>query len=380
MKYKKWTQELLAVFGPVVTYDNALGFRKKYPIRKPVTRIRLLDENEFDREQSMTGYAFLERGYEPPWESYKALKEEEAVNFTEFFEGLEQTAPEMNPAFWRPLLRYEGLRPTLDYDYDSEILLCPSRVSSLASEIQGRVPEVEAATVERLLFRVVLAHEIGHHFTLANYSAFNVVNILKNPDLNVLEGLANWFAHAILSKEERWVLAEYAIRLSNSRRLYLYFKHSDISGLLDIFFSGTDYEKAPAALNKIIGGRLNLNGSTVVVKTSFDGVAMDWSGKGGRIIAGEEIKALSTMIRGVFITPRIQLLIGRFPKETIVVANEILNIADYQQLPDNVMILSRDSANLAEIINRHISDDDRTRIRSILDEAGLKFVNDSLGP
>lgn len=374
-KFKNWVQELLTVFGPGVTYDNGLGFRKRYLFSRPVTRIRLLDEIEFDRALSRNGYAFLERGYEPPWESYEALEEGEAVNFTEFFRGLEQITLEMNPGCWRPILRYGRIGPTLDYD--TEILLCPKRISSLADEIRNRLPEVKPEAVERLLFRVVLTHEIGHHFTLANYSAFDVVSIIENRDLNILEGLANWFAHAVLPKEERWVLAELATRLDISRRHYLYFKHSDISGLLDIFFSGTDYRKAPAALHKIIGGKMNLNGSRLVVETNFDSVAMDWSGRGGMIIAGEEIKGLATMNRGVFISPRIQLLIGRFPKKAIVVANEILNIADYEQLPENVKILPRDSTDLAEIIRRHVSKDVKTRIRSILDEVGLESVVDS---
>jgi hypothetical protein len=106
---------------------------------------------------------------------------------------------------------------------------------------------------------------------------------------------------------------------------------------------------------------------------------MDWSEKGGRIVAGEEIKALSTMRRGIFITPRIQLLIGRFPKEAIVVANKIQNVADYGELPDNIMVLPKDKADLFEIIRRHLADDDRTRIRSILDEAGLQSISDSPG-
>jgi predicted Zn-dependent protease with MMP-like domain len=379
-KYRKWTQELLAAFGPGVTYDSGQGFTKRYTFRKPVNCIRLLDESEFDKAPSMGRQfsPFLEEGYEPPFESYKALKEGESVDFSKFYKGLSRITLDTSLALWRPIFRQEGLRPTISPEYESEVLVCPSRISDRASEILDRIPELDAATIEERLFRVVLTHEIGHHFTLANYTAYDVRMILENADLNILEGLANWFTFAVLQQEERWVLAEFAIHQNISYRHYLYFKHSDISGLLDIFFSGLDYDKAPAALHKIIGGKLNLNGSTVIVETKFDGVAMDWSGKGGRIVAGEEIKALSTMSRGVFITPKIQLLIGRFPKEVTIVSNEIPNVADYKQVPDNVMILSKDSANLSEIIRKHISDDDKTRIRSILDEAMLQSVSDSL--
>jgi hypothetical protein len=98
---------------------------------------------------------------------------------------------------------------------------------------------------------------------------------------------------------------------------------------------------------------------------------MDWSGRGGIIIAGDSIRGLGTMNRGCFITPKIEFLIGRFPKETLIISNEITNIFDYGRIPENVMILPKNEKDLSAIIRSHKQEDGTFALRQILQELGI---------
>jgi hypothetical protein len=99
---------------------------------------------------------------------------------------------------------------------------------------------------------------------------------------------------------------------------------------------------------------------------------MDWSGKGATIIAKTFIKALGTMNSGYFITPKIDLLIGRFPQDVLIVTNGIGTVADYGMLPSNIVVLSKDKVDLEVVISKHLADSDEDRVRNILKEADVR--------
>jgi len=367
-RFKKWTNELLSKFGPDITYSN-----NKYQLRRPLSRIFLLNESDYDslHMKLSTKSDFLVDGFEPSFDKYTQLKDASVVNLEEFYQNENIITLDTSLACFCPVFADSDAIPMMSSDFDSVILVCPDRISESAQRLENKLPEIESDLIERLLFRVALTHEIGHHYTLGNFSVTALREVQKFKDLNILEGMANWFAYMFLDQNERWVQAEFAISQRPSYRHYLYFKHSDMSQLLDVFLKDMDYSKAPIALKNIIGGKLNLNGHMVSVASKFNGVAMDWSDKGGTIIAGEEIKALTTMKKGFFITPKIDLLIGRFPQEVTIVTNEIANAPDYGKIPDNIKVLPRDKADIMTVIKNHFSDDNNKKVESILTELGL---------
>jgi hypothetical protein len=369
-RFVKWAREILGLFGPDITYSAG----RKYSLRMPVTRIFLLDEREYDESLSgvVSNLRRLTTGYSPKFESYSVLKDyQSSVDIGEFY-GKEHTVPlDTSLGYWTPTPVFDQLGIRVNDRFESLVFLCPSRIQRYACQLRERLPEINPRFLQKYVFKIALIHEIGHHYSLANFSATDVQTVMTYQDLNILEGLANWFAYMFLSQEERWVQAEMAVDQDVAYRYYLYFKHSDLSALLDCFLAEMDYSKAPVALKKVIGGQHNLNGFMMSVGGKYDGIAMDWSGRGGIIVAGESIKGLGTMNRGCFITPKIEFLIGRFPKEALIISNEITNVFDYGMLPDNVVILPKMDKDLNAIIGSHKNEDSAIGLRLILKDLGI---------
>jgi hypothetical protein len=314
---------------------------------------------------------FLESGYEPSVEAYNNILSKNIVSLEDFYGSMNKVYLDASLGCWGPIFEQDGAKTIQSGQWSSEILLCIDRIKEKASTFKNRVPEVKANQLEKCVFRTTLSHEIGHHFTFGNFSIPALIEALTYSDLNILEGLASWFAYMFCTPEDRLVQAEMAVDQKICYRYYLFLKHADISGLLDCFLSEVSYSKAPIALSRVIGSRLDHNGRMMTVAGLYDGVAMDWSGKGATIIAKGGIKALGTMSAGCFIAPRIDLLIGRFPKDAMIVTNEIVTAADYSVLPDNIIVLPRDVIDLEVIINKHLKDDYKVLVRNILVEAGV---------
>jgi hypothetical protein len=369
-RFEKWTREILELFGPNITYSAG----RKYSLRMPVSRIYLQGEREYEKSLSSeeSDLKRLNTGYSPRLESYANLKSDQpSVDIRRFY-GEERVVPiDSSLGYWTPIAVYDQLGIRVNRRFESVIFLCPSRIQKYAPKLRRRLPEIDPRLLQKYVFKIALIHEIGHHYSLANFPTTDVQLVMAFQDLNILEGLANWFAYMFLTKEERWVQAEMAVNQDITYRHYLYFKHSDLSVLLDCFLAEMNYSKAPVALKKIIGGQHNLNGFMMSVGGKYDAIAMDWSGRGGIIVAGDSIKGLATMNRGCFIAPKIEFLIGRFPKETLVIANEITNIFDYGKIPENVIILPKDEKDLNVIINSHKQDDAMIALRLILQDIGI---------
>ena len=369
-RFEKWTREILRLFGPEITYSAG----RKYSLRMPVSRIYLLGEREYNESLSSeeSDLKRLKTGYSPRLESYADLKDDQSsVDIRQFY-GKERMVPlDSSLGYWTPTPVHDQTGIRANDRFESLVFLCPSRIQRYALALKGRLPEIDPRFLKKYVFKIALIHEIGHHYSLANFSAADVQVVMAYQDLNILEGLANWFAYMFLTQEERWVQAEMAVDQDVSYRHYLYFKHSDLSVLLDCFLAETDYSKAPVALKKVIGGQHNLNGFMISVGGKYEGIAMDWSGRGGIIIAGDSIRGLGTMNRGCFITPKIEFLIGRFPKETLIISNEITNIFDYGRIPENVMILPKNEKDLSAIIRSHKQEDGTFALRQILQELGI---------
>lgn len=368
-RYIKWTQEILNKLGPEISYSSG----SHYHLIEPISAIYLLTEKEYGEVKERLGFncSFLDSGFEPCPEEYNGIASKSFVKLEEFYGGMIKTRLDASIGCWGPTFEQNGGRTIQSSRWSSIILLCTDKIRKKAVSLRGRVPEVKANQMERCVFRITLYHEVGHHYTFGNFSVSALLEALSYADLNIFEGLANWFAYMHCTSEERWVQAEIAVDQKISYRYYLFFKHADVTKLLDCFLTDACYAKAPVALTQVIGGRLDHNGRMMTVGGPYDGVAMDWSGKGATIIAKTSIKALGTMNDGCFITPRIDLLIGRFPKNVMIVTNTIVTTADYGELPNNIIVLPRDKVNLESVINSHLEDDEKTRARNILIEAGV---------
>jgi len=375
-RFEKRTRQILSLFGPNIKYGDQNGkVIREYKLRFPVNKIFLLNESEFNESKRESGsdYELLKTGYEPSPESYQRIPTTGDFNWKSFYQKEKERPLDTSLAYWRPIFGRSSSMMPYERDFDSFVYVCIDSVIKTARSLRKRLPEIDSRFIEGILFKIVLIHEIGHHYTFANFKSEEVKEIMRLPDLNILEGLANWQTNMFLTKEEKWVQAEMAIDQRPSYRHYLYFKHCEMSALLDCFFSIMDYSKAPLAMKHVIGGQHNLNGFMMAVGGKYDGIAMDWSDKGGSIIAEDGMKGLATMRKGFFITPRIEFLIGRFPKDTIVITNEIVNIFDYGILPQNVMVISKDQKDIKKIIQKNKSENLEIRLNSILDEIGIEY-------
>ncbi|KQM11418.1 hypothetical protein AOA80_08350 [Methanomassiliicoccales archaeon RumEn M1] len=366
-KYIKWTREILNGLGPEISY----GPEGHYHLIRPISKIYLLNEQDYDKGREGFSSHFLESGYEPSVEDYNEISSKTAVRLEDFYGSKSRVWLDASLGCWGPIYEHDCTKAIHNDQWSSVILLCIDRIREKASTLKNRVLEVNANQLEKCVFRTAMNHEIGHHYTFGNFNIPALMEALTFPDLNILEGLANWYAYMFGTSDDRLVQAEMAIEQKICYRYYLFLKHADISMLLDCFLSKGNYSNAPTALVKIIGGRIDHNGRMMINAGHYNGVAMDWSGKGATIVAKGQIKALGTMNAGYFITPRIELLIGRFPKDVMIVTNEVVTAADYNTLPSNIIVLPRETIDLEAIISNHLKDDGEVLVKNILKEAGV---------
>jgi hypothetical protein len=79
---------------------------------------------------------------------------------------------------------------------------------------------------------------------------------------------------------------------------------------------------------------------------------VDWSGKGGGLLAGDFIKSTTCLSHGFIITPRINVMAGRYSKDVLILTSSKTNPIDYRILPGNMVIVEEEL--LRETIKRAI--------------------------
>jgi len=370
--------ELKRRLGPNVAYGDGPKQTYTYSISRPISAFHLLAEGEYEQVRHKLKMN-VARCYEPPLEDYSSLLEDSAFNPSQFYRGKKTVDRDTSLGFWCPLLpdKNPGSRSSSDSEYEAHVFLCPDRIINLAKSLEGNLNDIPKRSFEKAVFEAVALHEIGHHYMLAN-QPYHVVERLSRVEMDgiadsrISEGLANTFAYLMGGSHARMALCQIALNQGLSYRLFLFLKHADISTLLDCFSKPDNYAKAPWALGHVFGGKHNLNGFGIYVNGRFDGTAFDWSDKGGRIVAKDGIRTLTTMLDGCFIAPRIDLLVGRFPPNSLIVTNEIGNAPDYGQFPANIIVLPRERVDLRRIISARVEwKEVDQRVPLILADAGV---------
>jgi len=351
--YEKLTAKLMSELGPNITYGDGPRTLFKYSITKPVSTVHLLDQPEYDEERKK--YKKMnEMAYEPDIADYGSVNWSITDDIIGFYKKQNTVNTDTSFGFWIP-------QAISNEDYRTHIYLCTSRIEELSKRIKQDLFDINNKNFMQLTFHAILLHELGHHYLLAN-QPLSKVKQLTSVDFDgiadswISEGMANTFAYLLGNADTRKVLCQIHVELKQnaSHRLFLFLKHADIQALLNCFTNPGAVDSAPAALNHVFGGKMNHNGKQCWVNGPCDGVAFDWSGKGSCIIAKDRIKALCTMMDGCFITPSIDLLVGRFPQDVLIITNEIKQHPDYHKLPKNIMIISKSKCDLSVFIERHI--------------------------
>lgn len=370
-RFVRWTMAILASIGPDVEYGNGTKSLFKHSIKTPVATVYLLNTRSYERETGMENgeEPFLCRSRVAGPEDYNLVASKHQ-NIRQVLADKPYFKHDLTLGCWRPVVREGGADVP---GVVGEILLCIDRIRDAAREIAPSVPEVNSSEVEECTFRTALLHEIGHQFTFANFSQSGIPD-RDNRDALMIEGLASWFANMMSKPSDRFIQAEIAAHQPAPYRIYQFFKYADITELLKSFISDASYASSPIAFSKVVGGRLNMNGHIMRVGGKADGVLFDWSDRGGYLVAGESIKGLVSFSCGCFISPSIDFLIGRYPKDTFVVAGEIKSITDYGSLPTNVKKLGE--ARVRKAIASCADSSTDSVVPNVLAELG--FDNDNI--
>lgn len=368
--YEKWTREVLQELGPNVVHGEGNKVLFKSSIRTTVDRVYLLNQESYDRtKRSDESSPFLTRAKIGRLESYQRPIVR-GVAPREFYRDLPDGELDTSVAYWRPM------PPRGQADQSGvfgEIYVCIDQVREISRRISPRLPDVDKSRIEEYFFKACLHHEFGHHYSMANFT-YDGIPDESERDMFVIEGMAGWFAYMRSGIGERRVQAEYATLQKPPYRIYQYLKHADVTKLLHCFMSVGNYRNVPSAFSYVIGGIHNLNGYLMSVDGPYDGVFIDWSGRGGQLVAKTAIKATTSMTMGCIISSRIDLLVGRYPPEVLVVAGKIGKYIDYGILPPNIKLV--DSRRIESAIEDHKRDPSTTLTGNVLAELG--FDNDNL--
>ncbi len=358
IKFEKMTMKLINPLGPNISYGDDSGTLFKYSISRPVKTVHLLMETEYDEER-LKFKKINEMAYEPEFNDYAGVDWSNHESVIHFYKKQNKVINDTSFGFWVP-------RTNTDEDYDAEIFLCVDRIETLSKRIKPDLFDIINKNSLQLTFHAILLHELGHHYLLANQPLSKVKQLTSIDfegiaDSWISEGMASTFAYLLGNADTRKILCQIHVELiqNASHRLFLFLKHADIQALLNCFTDPGAVDSAPAALNHVFGGRMNHNGMQFWVNGLYDGVAFDWSSKGAYIFAKNGIKTLCTMMDGCIITSSIDLLVGRFPRDVLIVTNEIKQHPDYYQLPENILIIPKSKCDLTDLIEKHFLESQR---------------------
>ncbi len=351
--YEKWIAKLLDNLGPDIAYGDGQRTLFKYSIAKPVSTVHLLDQVEYDEERKRLKKLNV-MAYEPELIDYGSVNWSNSDAVIEFYKKQNKAIIDTSFGFWIP-------QAISTNEYRTHIYLCTSRIEELSKRIKRDLFDINNKNSLQLTFHAILLHELGHHYLLANQPLSKVkqltsVDFEGIADSWISEGMASTFAYLLGNADTRKVLCQIHVELKQnaSHRLFLFLKHADIQALLNCFTNPGAVDSAPAALNHVFGGRMNHNGMQFWVNGPYDGVAFDWSSKGAYIFAKNGIKTLCTMMDGCSITSSIDLLVGRFPRNVLIVTNEIKEHPDYFKLPNNIIIIPKSKCDLSAFVEKHI--------------------------
>jgi hypothetical protein len=364
--YEKWTKEILQKLGPCISYREGSRVPWSSSINTIVARIFLLNEESYRRRSGIEGEnsPFLKRGKMTTPDAYSDARAR-GLKSNEFYKDFPTIEFDITYGYWNPL-RIGG-----SHDMPGvigEITICIDRVKALHRRILPGLPDVDQTRIEEHLFKTVLLHEFGHHYSMANFS-YNGIPDEDERDLFVMEGVAGLFANLMSDTDGRRVQAEVAAYQPCPYRIYQYLKHADITKLLECFMNEGSYQNLPSVFSYVIGGRHNLNGYLMSTKGAYDGVLIDWMDRGGQLVSGTFIKAVTSISKGCVISPRIGMLIGRYSPNVLVVAGEIENRVDYGILPANIKII--DEKQVKSVIEAHQAESSGTMVLDILAELGF---------
>ena len=368
-KYKDWAEKIINKLTNTLQDEKG----RKFVLKKPINTIYILNRKDYEYTSLALCHGW--RRVEPSFESYKEYLLSASMDDVKLFYSKQPTViKEFTPSFWRR--GWDGKERRILEDisiapYEGYIFLCPDLIQKRVNELLPRLHELKNQDIEFSLFRIILLHEMGHQYSYGNLPSDQLSILQDNEDGNMSEGLANWFAFQFCTREERWILAESTVDQKPCYRYYYILRYADISPLLDSLINRTIVYSALQEFAKIVGSRLILGGGMISVRERVYGTIMDWSGKGGKILAGESIQLLGPMMSGCIVTPKIEVLFGRFPKNTLIVTNEITRIEDYGKLPPNIIILPKDKVDISAIIRSHWNDKSEECLKAILADLGL---------
>jgi hypothetical protein len=335
-RYKRWAKELLALFGPDISYGEGSKVCRCYHIKHPVNMVDILDDKDYNEmTDSHEKSDFIATGKAPIDPEYSRAR---GLGFSDLepYRKLASTSMDMSLGNYRPIPLSQ--KTLWKAETTGNITLCVPAIRRESLELRFRVPEIAPREMERLTFRTCLLHELGHHYCFGNF-CYEDIPSAETRDLFILEGYANWFANIMGTPDERLVLAELAIGQKPPYRIYQYLKHASVETLLDALFVSANYLESVRAFEHIVGSRHNMNGRSAIGSGKYHGVLVDWSGNGGGLLAGDFIKSTTCISDGFIITPRINVMAGRYPKNVLILTSTRTNPIDYRIKPKNMVIV-----------------------------------------
>ncbi len=356
-RYKLWSKNIFKRIGPNITYGDGRHTLFNYSIRSPVRNLFIVNKAQYNSalKREKEDINLIKEGKFPTF-SKKGIPSFTSCSTRPF---------DFSLGFWVPHRANFDISPGTS-GCSGDIFISYEDIDYLANQIEKCVPEVPKRKITELCYNTALLHEIGHHLTLTNQPYEVVKNLKQQIDAISYEGMAGLIAYMLSTNEERYVLSEIAVHQPICYRVYLYFKHADVTRIFEYLATPGMIDQMPSALSHVFGGTHNLNGFSCFVDNDYDGVAVDWSDRGGNIIAGGNIKAVTTFLHGLFIAHSIDLLIGRYPKDVLIITNRIGSVTDYNIIPNNILILPEDKYPIRDYVKEAFQISEKNKIQFLL--------------
>jgi len=346
-KYEMWARQLLRAYGADVEVGNC-----RYRIRRPVRRIFIVNDNEYQVIwEDLCGRGH--RSYVPSPEFYEQLKHLDDQQTIEAYAGA-------NVAKWNETLGVWFEHP---YSFkclgiqieasEAYIALRAKAITEQGERIRHRLKELGNGPIDSIVFRAVLAHELGHHYTLSNLSDRSLQTWFANADLNLQEGLATLFAVNMSSNPKAigWIWGELANNIPCiSYSMYHILRASDVTPILDQLLIKDNPSAALKEFSKYVSTQMNFGGSAFFIGDGgFNGLLFDWCRNGGTdLYCTGTVAGLGSLSKGNVVASKIGFISGRYSPEVFIAANEIDHILDYdrQNPPLNIRIIDRNTLDL----------------------------------
>ncbi|MFH0856155.1 MAG: hypothetical protein V1869_06605 [Candidatus Omnitrophota bacterium] len=320
-------------------------------VKQPLYAILVLDEKDYSlfTDEKTNSKEDIELGIN----DFKKIQGLDDKGIRQLLLKQKRVTLETPLAYWSMLpqdLEFMGIKLVKGGCY---VVIRPELIEKLSNKLKTRLADEKITDLEKALFRVTLIHELGHHYSLSNLLPDNwpITSDSKYiNDINFAEGLANLFAHRVLSPEERRVLAEMAVEQPACYKLYLDLRYYEKSNsMLKILMIEKDYIKALKVFSELMPNKLLMGSGTWTVEKAD--AFFDCSKGGGNILAGE-IDFLFPY-KGYVIAAKIHNLIGRYSNDSLIISNAIDNHPDYVILPRNIIVIDKDEYDLEKIIKKH---------------------------